>query len=257
VPLGNSTNYNNQALAVYQEAMPGYEIIGVSAGSANWYNTDALHCRTHGFADRNAIFIKHYPKFSTIETDLPVEISAEVYSYAGNDLTEGFPKLFYKFTESDDSVYHEVTMTETKSNTFTAFVPSYYGTNQISYYITAEDIDENKRNQPIMKEHDPHIFFIENNTIVSVNQITQNREKIRVFPNPNDGNFNLNIKLNEASNVIVEIQSITGQVTYSQPFLLKNNSNNIHISTNNLQTGVYILNVKSEKNNMSTKLIIK
>ncbi|MDP3445930.1 MAG: agmatine deiminase family protein, partial [Ignavibacteria bacterium] len=36
---------DNAAIAVYQQAMPGYEIIGIQ--STNWVNTDALHCRTH------------------------------------------------------------------------------------------------------------------------------------------------------------------------------------------------------------------
>jgi len=37
------------ALAVYQEALPDYDIIGVAADPRHrWENTDALHCRTRG-----------------------------------------------------------------------------------------------------------------------------------------------------------------------------------------------------------------
>ena len=52
VPLGTNSTYNNDALAVYQEAMPGYEIVGVTNnGYTGWENTDALHCRTRGVMD--------------------------------------------------------------------------------------------------------------------------------------------------------------------------------------------------------------
>ena len=60
VPLGTNNTYNNDALAVYQEAMPGYEIIGVASnGYSGWENTDALHCRTRGVMDFNMLFVDH------------------------------------------------------------------------------------------------------------------------------------------------------------------------------------------------------
>ncbi|MEE4256936.1 MAG: agmatine deiminase family protein, partial [Bacteroidales bacterium] len=47
VPLTGST-HDAAAIEVYEEAMPGYEIHGILYG--DWYNTDALHCRTKGIA---------------------------------------------------------------------------------------------------------------------------------------------------------------------------------------------------------------
>ena len=60
VPLGTNTTYNNNALAVYREAMPGYEVIGVASNSDYpWKNTDALHCRARGVMDFNMLFVDH------------------------------------------------------------------------------------------------------------------------------------------------------------------------------------------------------
>jgi agmatine/peptidylarginine deiminase len=45
VPIRSATDTSAQAaLAVYEEALPGREVVGVVAN--NWQSTDALHCRT-------------------------------------------------------------------------------------------------------------------------------------------------------------------------------------------------------------------
>ncbi|MFA4853652.1 MAG: agmatine deiminase family protein, partial [Bacteroidales bacterium] len=56
---GTGSAQNSAALAVYQQAMPGYEIFGIS--SSSWVSTDALHCRTHEVADRKMLYIYHMP----------------------------------------------------------------------------------------------------------------------------------------------------------------------------------------------------
>lgn len=45
------------ALQTYQQAMPGYEVIGFQWGS--WYYYDALHCRAIGIFDRYMLRIEH------------------------------------------------------------------------------------------------------------------------------------------------------------------------------------------------------
>ena len=57
VPITNSS-YDDDALEAYQEAMPGYEVIGVTG---SWQSTDALHCRTKGIPDLEMLQIFHNP----------------------------------------------------------------------------------------------------------------------------------------------------------------------------------------------------
>ena len=95
VPLGSNTNYNNKALAVYQEALPGYEIIGCKGFSANdnygrqFLNTDALHCRTHEVPDQNMVFIDSREVYHG-EVDLKDNyvIKTNVVSYAKEDISD-------------------------------------------------------------------------------------------------------------------------------------------------------------------------
>jgi hypothetical protein len=51
VPIMNSS-WDDDAIAVYEDAMPGYEILGFTG---TWQSTDALHCRVRGIPDTSYI----------------------------------------------------------------------------------------------------------------------------------------------------------------------------------------------------------
>ena len=55
VPIMNSS-WDDDAIEVYQEALPNHEILGfTSSGGSSWQSTDALHCRVKGIPDINYI----------------------------------------------------------------------------------------------------------------------------------------------------------------------------------------------------------
>ena len=43
-----NSGWDDDAIEVYQEAMPGYEVLGFTG---SWESTDALHCRVKGIPD--------------------------------------------------------------------------------------------------------------------------------------------------------------------------------------------------------------
>ena len=43
-----NSSWDDDAIEVYQEAMPNHEILSFTG---SWYSTDALHCRTRGIPD--------------------------------------------------------------------------------------------------------------------------------------------------------------------------------------------------------------
>ena len=47
VPIMNSS-WDDDALEVYRDALPGYEVLGFTG---SWQSTDALHCRVRGIPD--------------------------------------------------------------------------------------------------------------------------------------------------------------------------------------------------------------
>lgn len=251
VPLTGSS-YDSQAIASYQTAMPGYEIIGVHAGNASWYNTDALHCRTHGIADREMLFIKHYPVYGTIQTTNPVPINVEVYSYAGRNLQAGYPVLKYK---TNNSAYHTVQMAETSTQHYMATIPVQNGLNEISYYIEATDSSGKSASNPIMGINDPFIFHTDSGT--SAIDDIEKTQPVKIYPNPSNGIFNLETNLVEAQNIDIEVRTISGNLIYQQNRFVNANKDVISINLNKISSGIYFVNIKTKAGNQSIKLVVR
>lgn len=154
VPLMGHVYYDNLALAAYENAMPGYEIIG-SYGS--WYSTDALHCRTKEIADREMLHIGHLPVFPIQPEQEEYEINTRIIPYSGTPLLEGSPKLFYR--HDDETEYSFVLLNETSDHNYSTSIYSPPGTQKISYFISAQDGSGRHENHPYIGGADPHIFY--------------------------------------------------------------------------------------------------
>ncbi len=159
VPLTGS-QWDDEAIISYQEAMPGYEIIGINYGG--WYDTDALHCRTHEVADREMLYIKHYPILGEVPLQEEFIFNADITSYGGDELTSGFPILKYKIDNGD---WQEILMTLTTGITFTASISGLESGTEVAYYIHAENENGKSENHPYIGEPDPHIFTVSGNSV--------------------------------------------------------------------------------------------
>ena len=157
VPITGS-QWDDEALASYQAAMTGYEIIGVEAGSDPWENTDALHCRTHGIADRGMLYIHHIPLLGEIPAQNEYEITANIISYCNAGIYSDSVKTYYKV---NDGNYTSVTMNNTGGNTYTGIIPAQPDGSQVAYYIHAADNSGRSANHPYIGAPDPHIFIIQ------------------------------------------------------------------------------------------------
>lgn len=91
----------------------------------------------------------------------------------------------------------------------------------------------------------------------SYEELKKTEIKTDIFPNPASGNFFIRMTgLNEKVEGVVKITDLTGRLIYSQSFLMRPGRNVTEID-NVLQSGIYIVNVESDKGvRYSEKLII-
>ena len=176
VPLGDNSTYNNQALAVYQDAMPGYEIIGVTnSGYSGWENTDALHCRTRGVMDFNMLFVDHRDVlFGEQGWQDSIPVVSKFIAYSGQDLKQDSLLVYYSI---DGGAYQVAHMTATGNpDEYVGYIKGYQGESEINYYVFGADESGHRYTQPVFADLDPHHFTVEAHEFgepsISVNEIT-------------------------------------------------------------------------------------
>ena len=175
VPMGSNSTYNNRALQVYQEALPGYEIIGVTgASSTPWQNTDALHCRTRGVMDFDMLFVDHrdvvygeQPKLDSIA------ITSKFIAYSGQALKQDSLLVYYRI---DDGEYQTAKMRPTGTpNEYVGYIKGYHYGSSVDYYVFGADQSGHRYSQPSFGAVEPHHFSIEagnNSTAEQVSEFT-------------------------------------------------------------------------------------
>ncbi|MGN0032682.1 MAG: agmatine deiminase family protein [Candidatus Limimorpha sp.] len=177
VPLGTDSNYNQQALQAYADAMPGYEILGFVNNDyyTGWENTDAIHCRTRGVMDFNMLFVDHRNVlFGEQEWQDSIAITSKFIAYSGEELKQDSLLVYYSIDGNEYEVAH---MTPTGNpDEYVGYIKGYQGNSEIDYYVFGADNSGHRYSQPVFAELDPHHFtmgaYTPTTLTLNVNSIT-------------------------------------------------------------------------------------
>ena len=161
VPMGSNSTYNNRALQVYRDAMPGYEVVGVTntSYSTGWLNTDALHCRTRGVMDFNMLFVDHRNVlFGTQECGDSIAVTSKFIAYSGKPLKTDSLLVYYSI---DNGPYQTAHMTATGNpDEYVGYIKGYHQASEVDYYVFGADESGHRYQQPVFGELDPHHFTV-------------------------------------------------------------------------------------------------
>lgn len=130
VPLFGNAAYDADALAVYQQAMPGYDVRGYTY--SGWLTDDALHCRVKDIADRGMLRVEHIPVREPRESAIP--ITARIVPHSGAPVT--LAELHYRH---DGGSWVVLPMIESADDEYIATIPAPASAGTTEYYIHAED----------------------------------------------------------------------------------------------------------------------
>jgi len=153
VPTFGTSN-DAVALAIYESAMPGYEVIGFDG---SWLSDDAIHCRAKGIVDRQMLFIDHTPLIDPQTAGGSYTVAAEIHAYSGQPLSTGFPQLRYSI---NGGLFNSVTMTNTGGDTWQGSIPAQADGAAVDYYIHAEDDSGRAENHPYIGAQGAHDFTV-------------------------------------------------------------------------------------------------
>jgi hypothetical protein len=156
VPLTGGV-WDDDAILSYQDAMPGYEVLGFYATDHPWFSTDALHCRVKGIPDRNMLYIGHTPSSYYLPSDNGFYIQAQIIAYSNTSLLSSSPKIFWK---NSTGIWNNIIMTNIEEDIYGGYIPSHPCGETIHYYINAQDSSGRNENHPYIGASDPHNFTV-------------------------------------------------------------------------------------------------
>lgn len=177
VPV-TGTSWDDAAVAVYEQAMPGYTIVPIMESLwTPWRNTDALHCRTHELADPDMLFIKHYPPIGEQPATVNPIITAEIKPLSGSPLVSDSVLLYYRVNKGD---WNSTPLLALGRYMYEATLSNVNHGESVEYYLFAKDMSGRRAFHPFIGAQDPHHFTIAPLHIEEKESVPS----FEVFPNP-------------------------------------------------------------------------
>ena len=152
VPVTGS-QWDDEAIDSYQNAMPGYEVLGFTG---TWDSTDALHCRAMGITDHCMLYIEHTPLFGDQSNASGYDIQAKIYPYSGQNLISASTGVYWRI---DTGSWNFIQMQPLGNDYYHAVIPPQENGTMVSYYIHAEDVSGRAENHPYIGEPDAYRFI--------------------------------------------------------------------------------------------------
>jgi agmatine/peptidylarginine deiminase len=151
VPITGS-QWDDDAILSYEQAMPGYEVLGFTG---SWDSTEALHCRAMGVTDRYMLYIGHTPLVGNQTSEAGYDIQAKIYPYSGQNLISGSTGVYWS---ANNGSWNFIQMQSLGNDYYHAVIPPQVNGTMVSYYIHAEDASGRAENHPYIGAPDAYSF---------------------------------------------------------------------------------------------------
>nr|NQU90624.1 agmatine deiminase family protein [Bacteroidota bacterium] len=153
VPITGS-QWDDDALASYEEAMPGYEVLGFTG---TWQSTDALHCRAKGIADMGLLHIRHVALLGEQPVQADYAIEATIKNFSQQAIYNDSVIIYYRV---NGAAWQMDNMTNSSGQLWAGTIPGAAAGSEIEYYLFAADESGRRETHPLIGEPDPHTFFV-------------------------------------------------------------------------------------------------
>ncbi len=192
------------AMAAYQAAMPGYEVLSFSGG---WLTDDALHCRAIGIADRYMLRVDHNPLQGS-PAGVPMEINVYIddRSEAGVDLAQ--TRLYWRTVGAPAFTAVQLQL-DAEPDWYRAQIPSQPPGAQIEYYISARDRTGRVQTRPRTAPVATHKFTVDAQTGVKPPKL--DTMLLTVGPSPFKFHTTGRFHLAKAGDATVKIYDVRGR----------------------------------------------
>ena len=249
------TEYDTIAQRIYEEALPGYKIIGIDVdnqGQNLISYSGAIHCITHSVGVNEPLLIQH----QELEDSYPMEqynVSASIQHRSGI----ASATLFWTTNLEQD--YQSISMNNTDGNNWLGTIEENLpAPNSVYYYIEATANSGKTLTRPLPAPEAYFKFNIleQNNASLSQNNMTN--IEMSVYPNPASTITCIPVNCIEPFQGQISITDVLGKevaLIYQGSF--KIGLNQFFIRANDYAKGMYFIVLNNERGIIKKRLFIK
>jgi len=154
VPITGSS-WDDEAILAYQEAMPGYEVLGFTG---SWESTDALHCRTMGIGDPELLYLWSVPLQDITQAEDAYPVQAQIIDYSETGLIADQLRVYWRAGTSGP--FSHLALTPSGTDLYAATIPAQPMGTTVQYYIHAADNSGRVEEYPIVGSAGPFSFQV-------------------------------------------------------------------------------------------------
>ncbi len=231
------------ALAVYEEAMPGYNVVGIdvdNSGENLISSLGAIHCITHTIGVNNPLLIVHQP-IDQANAGTTVAVNAMIKHSSGIQAATVF------WREDGSSFFNQTPMSFVSDDNWTATIPIPVSGTDVEYYIRGQANSGKTLTRPLVA---PDGFWTID--VQTLNATEWAYEHISgPYPNPTRENVSFNLDQIEGS-VNLTITNVIGQTLFAQKIETGNGVVNLTLSPE--WTGTLFVNFEGDFGKVTKKV---
>lgn len=245
--------YDTTALRIWEEQMPGYEIVGIDCDDQPDLiiaASGAIHCITKAIGVADPLLLSHQPLDDTDDTenDYPVDAFANHRDGVAN------ASLFYRTDENEE--YTEVEMTAGDENMWNGNIPAQDAGTTIEYYIQAESNSGKVVARPMVAPEGYWSFDVTGETI-NIHE-TNIADFSPAFPNPASAITCVPVSFEKSATGTIKLYDVVGkEIMTVHEGRFSVGESKYFFNASELETGAYLLVLKAGNTRATQRIMVK
>ena len=248
--------YDTTAIRIWEEAMPGYEIVGIDCdGSENIIaSSGAIHCITHSVSVEDPLIISHLPLPDTENTTDPYSVEAYLSHRSG--IIQA--KLFY--SDTPNGPWTEVSMNDTgDGENWTAEIPAAIEDSDVFYYISGNAASGKTGSRPMPAPAGWWTFHVGEITISGIDNFSESQigAFASPYPNPASALTCIPVHLKQDANVKVTLIDALGRtIEVIHDGMLYSGETKLFFQASRIPAGAYVISLENNQARLATSRIM-
>ena len=248
--------YDTTAIRIWEEAMPGYEIVGIDCdGSESIISlSGAIHCITHSVSVEDPLIISHLPLPDTENTTDPYTVEGYL-SHRSGIL---HANLFY--SDNPNGPWTEISMNDSgDGENWTADIPAAPEDSDIFYYISANANSGKTGSRPMPAPEGWWTFHIGEITIVGIDNFSESQigDFAPPYPNPASALTCIPVVLKQDATVrVLLIDALGRTIKVIHDGMLTSGETKLFFQASAIPSGAYLISLENDKVRLASSRIM-